>query len=57
MQLLQYGNLTPQNVVCCGPCDDPEHNLQQGCLKKEKQTPEIPKRFHLLAALVISELA
>ena len=35
MQLLQYGNLTPQNVVCCGPCDDPEHNLQQECLKKK----------------------
>ena len=56
MQLYQYGNLTPKNVVCCGPCDDAEH-LQQGCLKKKNKTPEIPKRFHLLAALVISELA
>ena len=34
MQLLQCGNLTPKNVVCCGPCDDPEYNLQQGRLRK-----------------------
>ena len=42
MQLLQYGNLTPQNVVCCGPCDDPEYNLQQGRLKKKNRLQKFP---------------
>ena len=55
-QLLQYGNLTPKNVICCEPSDDLEYiKLSSRILKKEELTPEIPKRFHLLAALVISE--
>ena len=58
MQLLQYGNLTPKNVMCCEPSDDLEHiKLSSRILKKEELTLEILKRFHLLAALVISELA
>ena len=56
MQLRQYGNLTPQNVICYEPSDDLEHiKLWSIILKKEELTQEIPKRFHLLAALVISE--
>ena len=42
MQLRQYGNLTPKNVVCCGPCDDPENNLQQGRLKKKNRLRKFP---------------
>ena len=55
MQLRHMVTLSPK-MSFVSPSDDLEHiKLLSTILKKEEVTEEIPKRFHLLAALVISE--